>query len=71
MSKETILIVDDDSSVRRVVQMQLSEAGYEVQPAASGEEALRILLESSPKLVITDLRMPDMDGIDLLRRISN
>ena len=71
MSRETILIVDDDSSVRRVVQMQLSEAGYEVKPAASGEDALRILLESSPKLVITDLRMPDMDGIDLLRRISN
>ena len=71
MSSDSILVVDDDSSVRRVVQMQLSEAGYEVQPAASGEDALRILLESAPKLVITDLRMPDMTGIELLRRISD
>jgi len=71
MSSDTVLIVDDDSSVRRVLQMQLSEAGYNVQPATSGTEALRILLESTPKLVITDLRMPDVDGIQLLRRIAD
>jgi len=70
MSKDMVLIVDDDSSVRRVVQMQLSEAGYEVKNAASGNEALRILSETPVKLVITDLRMPDMDGIELLRRIK-
>ena len=67
---DTILLVDDDSSVRRVMQMQLSEAGYQVQLAATGGEALRILADSAPKLVITDLRMPDLDGIELLRRIS-
>jgi two-component system NtrC family response regulator len=70
MLSDCILIVDDDSSVRRVMQMQLSEAGYEAQLAASGGEALHILVESHPKLVITDLRMPDLDGIELLRRIS-
>lgn len=70
MSNDMVLIVDDDSSVRRVVQMQLSEAGYEVKNAASGHEALRILSEIPVKLVITDLRMPDMDGIELLRRIK-
>ena len=70
MPNESILIVDDDSSVRRVMQMQLSEAGYDVKPAANGNEALHILLESHPKLVITDLRMPDLDGIELLRRIA-
>ena len=53
MPSDTILIVDDDSSVRRVVQMQLSEAGYEVKRAASGSEALRILAEEPSKLVIT------------------
>lgn len=70
MPNESILIVDDDSSVRRVMQMQLTEAGYDVKPAANGNEALRILLESHPKLVITDLRMPELDGIELLRRIA-
>jgi len=69
MPNDAILVVDDDSSVRRVLQMQLAEAGYEVQQAASGGEALRILAESHPQLVITDLKMPDLDGIELLRRI--
>jgi two-component system, NtrC family, response regulator len=71
MASEAILIVDDDSSVRRVLQMQLSEAGYRVELAATGAEANRILIEQRPKLVITDLRMPDLDGIDLLRSISD
>lgn len=70
MPTETILVVDDDSSVRRVIQMQLSEAGYAVQLAATGGEALRMISEMQPKLVITDLRMPDLDGIELLRRIA-
>ncbi len=70
MPTDTILVVDDDSSVRRVIQMQLSEAGYGVELAATGGDALRILGETHPKLVITDLRMPDLDGIELLRRIA-
>jgi two-component system NtrC family response regulator len=51
--------------------MQLSEAGYDVVLAGSGGEALRILLEHRPKLLITDLRMPDLDGLELLRRIAD
>ncbi len=70
MSNDTIMVVDDDSSVRRVVQMQLSEAGYQVQLAASGQEAIRKLEDLVPKLIITDLRMPDLDGIDLLRHLA-
>ncbi len=70
MPGESILVVDDDNSVRRVMQMQLSEAGYEVRLAASGGEAHQLLLDHRPKLVITDLRMPDLDGIELLRRIA-
>jgi two-component system NtrC family response regulator len=71
MPNNAILVVDDDTSVRRVVEMQLSEAGYQVQLAASGQEALRILADSAPKLVITDLRMPALDGIELLRHIAD
>lgn len=70
MPANSILIVDDDASVRRVLQMQLVEAGYSVDSADSGTAARKLLLESRPKLVITDLRMPDLDGIELLRLIS-
>jgi len=64
-----VLVVDDDVSARRVVSMQIEEAGYEAVGAANGEEAQRIIAERRPKLIITDLRMPGFSGIDLLRRI--
>jgi len=67
---DLILVVDDDSSLRRVMQMQLVEAGYRVELASAGAEAHRLLIEHRPKLVITDLRMPDLDGIELLRRLA-
>ena len=70
MPADSILVVDDDSSVRRVLQMQLSEAGYEVRLASGGKEALRILAEAAPKLVISDLKMPDIDGLEMLRSIK-
>ncbi|MBI4891655.1 MAG: sigma-54-dependent Fis family transcriptional regulator [Acidobacteria bacterium] len=69
MKRPLILVVDDDSSLRRIVKMQLEEAGYSVALAANGDEALQILHERQPKLVITDLRMPGRDGMDLLRHI--
>ena len=69
MNRNLIVVVDDDSSVRRVLKMQLEEAGYEVALAADGEEARGIIDERRPKLVITDLRMPCADGMDLLRHI--
>lgn len=69
MNRNLIVVVDDDSSVRRVLKMQLEEAGYEVALATDGEEARLLIDERRPKLVITDLRMPCGDGIDLLRHI--
>jgi DNA-binding NtrC family response regulator len=70
MNRNLIVVVDDDSSVRRVLKMQLEEAGYEVALAEDGEEARGIIDERRPKLVITDLRMPCADGMDLLRHIN-
>lgn len=58
MKQKHILVVDDDSSLRRVMKMQLEEAGYEVSLASDGEEAWIKLQETEPYLVITDLRMP-------------
>lgn len=70
MSRNRILVVDDDSSLRRVMKMQLEEAGYQTTLAADGEEAWKLLSEQLPHLVITDLRMP-ISGLDLLKRITD
>ena len=69
MKRNHILVVDDDSSLRRVMKLQLEEAGYEVSLASDGDEAWTILRDLEPQLVITDLRMPTT-GLELLRRIS-
>lgn len=71
MNRNLIVVVDDDTSVRRVLKMQLEEAGYEVALASDGEAARAIIDELRPKLVITDLRMPCSDGLDLLRHIRD
>jgi DNA-binding NtrC family response regulator len=71
MNRSLILVVDDDASLRRVMNMQLEEAGYDVSLASNGEEALGILDMRRPKLVITDLRMPGAGGMDLLRHIRD
>jgi DNA-binding NtrC family response regulator len=70
MSKNRILVVDDDSSLRRVMKMQLEEAGYEVSLAADGDQGYTALRDLQPTLVITDLRMPT-SGLALLRRIAS
>ena len=69
MSASRILVVDDDSSLRRVMQMQLAEAGYLVSVASDGAEAWELLQVEEPHLVITDLRMPT-GGMELLSLIQ-
>lgn len=69
MSSNRILVVDDDSSLRSVMKMQLEEAGYQVTLASDGAQAFDLLREVRPQLIITDLKMPT-SGLDLLRRIS-
>jgi two-component system NtrC family response regulator len=69
MGRRSILVVDDDASLRRITELQLQEAGYEVLTAPGGEQALRILEEHGPSLVITDFKMPGLSGLDLLRKV--
>lgn len=69
MRRRRILVVDDDESLRRVTQVQLEEEGYTVATAVSAEEALALLSENSEDLVITDLRMPGLSGVDLLKEV--
>ncbi|MEN8006609.1 MAG: sigma-54 dependent transcriptional regulator [Candidatus Krumholzibacteriota bacterium] len=63
-----ILLIDDDNSLREVVQFILTDSGHEVLTAADGNEGLALLGED-PDLVITDIRMPGADGMEVLRRI--
>ena len=64
-----ILIVDDEESLRRVLQVQLENRGYETSLAPNAKEGLAILAESHHDLVLTDLRMPGLSGLELLKRI--
>src|SRR4051812_47647250 len=66
--KKQILVVDDEANLRRVLTAQLARDGYEVHAAEDGEEGLALLREHHIDLVITDLRMPRMDGMELLRQ---
>jgi len=68
--KPIILIIDDDTSLRRVLEYNLQEAGYAVATASSGEEGLALFDEVSPALVITDMEMPGMDGMQVLKSIK-
>lgn len=64
-----ILVVDDEPQITRVLRMSLQSHGYEVTIARNGEEALTRVKELSPDLIITDLSMPVMDGLELTRAI--
>jgi len=68
--KKTILLADDDDSLRRVVEFQLQEAGYEVLTAADGTEALELFCSNEIDCVITDLKMPKLSGLELLDKIK-
>lgn len=64
-----LLVVDDDPLVRHTVSRALSAAGYEVEQACEGEEALRRLEEGAVDAVVVDIFMPKMDGLELIREI--
>jgi two-component system, OmpR family, KDP operon response regulator KdpE len=64
-----ILVVDDESQITRVLRTSLSTHGYDIRVANDGETALEIMKDWTPDLVITDLAMPNMDGLELCRRL--
>jgi len=68
--KAKILVIDDDTSLRRVLEYNLQEEGYEVQAASSGEEGLYLFGQSRPDLVITDMKMSGMDGLMVLKSVK-
>lgn len=65
-SRHQVLIVDDDATFRNSLALFLKVSGYEVSTAANGEEALALLKEGAPAVLLSDLYMPEMSGFDLL-----
>jgi len=65
-----ILLVEDDAIVAQIYQIALTRQGFEVIVAQDGEAGLRGAMESSPKLVFLDIRLPKLDGIEVLRRLK-
>jgi DNA-binding response OmpR family regulator len=70
MSKsKKVLVVDDETHILQVVSLKLRNAGFEVTTAADGEEALELMGAERPDLLITDLQMPEMNGVQLCCRM--
>ncbi len=66
----SILIVEDERSLNEAYQMILEKSGYNVRTAFDGQEALEVAAEQEPTLILLDLRMPRMDGIEFLRHYN-
>jgi two-component system alkaline phosphatase synthesis response regulator PhoP len=66
---ETILVADDSKTILAMVSSRLNRAGYDVITATRGDEALRLALERQPRLVVLDVEMPGLDGVEVARRL--
>ena len=66
---EKILVVDDEASIRRILETRLSMIGYEIVTAADGEEALRMFHDTDPDLVVLDVMMPKLDGYGVCQQL--
>ncbi|GAB4178166.1 MAG: sigma-54 dependent transcriptional regulator [Geothermobacteraceae bacterium] len=70
MAKNRILVVDDEQLIRWSLEQNLSKQGYEVATAASGEDALRAIQQDAPDLVLLDIQLPGMNGLEVLEKIK-
>ena len=66
-----VLVVDDEGAIRYSVSKTLQRIGYQVDEAASGEEALDMIARHEYEVILTDIRMPGLSGVDLLKRIKD
>ncbi|MDM8535512.1 response regulator [Desulfobacterales bacterium HSG17] len=66
---KTIMTADDSASVRQMVSFTLKQAGYDVVEAVDGQEAFEKLKDTSVNMLVTDLNMPNMDGIELIKKV--
>ena len=71
MTKETILIVDDEEDIIELIKYNLKAEGYSILTAEAGEQAIKIAKQSRPDLIILDLMLPGMDGLEVTRYLRN
>ena len=71
MPKERVLLVDDEENARSALRTLLTDEGYVVSEAADGEQALAVIRDTAPAVVLADVRMPRMDGLTLLRKAKD
>ena len=69
MANETILVVDDESNIVELARMYLQQAGFHIESAADGQQALSLARRLHPALVVLDLMLPDLDGWEVCRRL--
>jgi len=69
-ASRTILVIDDEPHITHVVALKLRHAGYEVLTAGDGEEGYEVACDASPDLIITDIQMPYMNGVEMCQRLS-
>ena len=69
MANETILVVDDEANIRDLASLYLEQAGYVVQSTADGRQALDLIAQAPPDLVVLDLMLPVVDGWEVCRRV--
>jgi len=69
MDRGTILVVDDEPNIAELIELDLKREGYHVVQAASGEAAVRAVAEHRPRLVVLDIGLPDIDGLEVCRRL--
>ncbi|HKI52371.1 MAG TPA: sigma-54 dependent transcriptional regulator [Geothermobacteraceae bacterium] len=67
---KSILLIDDDDSLRRVTEYNLSQSGYRVETASNGQNGLELFRRQRPAMVVTDVQMPDISGIEVLRAVK-
>jgi two-component system phosphate regulon response regulator PhoB len=71
MAKETILVVEDEEDIRELLKYNLEKEGYQVLGAATGEAALKAVRDGVPDLILLDLMLPGLDGLEVCRRIRS
>lgn len=70
MAKATIMVVEDDQDIRELISYNLGKEGYTVVPVESGEQALKLIETANPDLIVLDIMLPSMDGIEVLRNLK-
>lgn len=71
MARECILVVEDEEDILELIRYTLAKEGYRVTPATSGEQALKTLKGTVPDLIVLDLMLPEIDGLEVCRRVKS